>query len=90
MGMNRRKTPIGRLGLWLTGLLLAVSMAAVAEPPQDKLVSIDRRSAPVERVLQDIQEQTGLSFVYREELVKGWPRSTSGHCSDSRPHQVRL
>ena len=76
MGMNRRKTPIGRLGLWLTGLLLAVSMAAVAEPPQDKLVSIDRRSAPVERVLQDIQEQTGLSFVYREELVKGWPRIT--------------
>jgi len=57
-------------------LLLLTPLIAWAQPPQDKKISIDYKDATVEKVLQDIQKQTGLSFVYRMELVRTWPKIT--------------
>lgn len=64
------------LSLFLIVIFMFLPSGVNAEVPQDKIICVDYKSTLVETVLQDIQKQTGLSFVYRVELVKTWPRIT--------------
>ena len=76
--MKRKKKNRCYYGLSLVILMifLLYPLMSKAQMPQDKIISVNYKSALVENVLQDIQKQTGLSFVYRVELVKTWPKIT--------------
>ncbi len=76
--MNAKETRSNIRGLLLLLIVMFMFLPSGvnAEVPQDKIISVDYKSTLVETVLQDIQKQTGLSFVYRVELVKTWPRIT--------------
>ena len=60
--------------LWaMAWLLPTVSHAAM---PADTKVSVDFKSVPVVTVLNAIQKQAGLSFVYSTEEAARWPKVT--------------
>ena len=68
--MQRRICVLLLAMLWL---LPAISRAAM---PADTKVSVDFKSVPVVTVLNAIQKQAGLSFVYSTEEAAQWPRVT--------------
>lgn len=76
MDTKRKKTGLFSMLLLCLMILMVFPMAVKAQVPQNKIISIDYKSASVENVLQDIQMQTGLSFLYRVELAKTWPKIT--------------
>ena len=57
-------------------LLTVVAVAVHAATPADTEVTISFRSAPAETVLEAIQKQTGLNFVYDATQAKEWPSVT--------------
>lgn len=63
-----------RLSMWLIVLLLYSSVTSAA--PKDKKVSVDFKSVSAVIVLNAVQKQTDLSFVYSTELAASWPLVT--------------
>lgn len=71
------KNTIGRR--WcatLVMLLLTCCMAVWGAPPADTKVSIDVRQASVQQVLNKLQKDAGLNFVYSADVAKTWPAIT--------------
>ena len=60
--------------LWLILSMLPLSVEAAM--PADTKVSVDFKSVPVATVLNAIQKQAGLSFVYSTEEAARWPKVT--------------
>ena len=55
--------------------LMSVAMVSAA-PDIDTKVTVSFKSASVETVLESLQKQTGLNFVYSSDLAKTWPKVT--------------
>ena len=60
----------------LACLLSLHALTARAAMPADTQVSINVKGVTVGQVLDEIQKQSGLSFVYADELAATWPKIT--------------
>ena len=71
--MKKEATYVRKSGLMLLAICLWLLPTAVGAAPGDKKVSVDFKSVPVKTVLNAIQKQAGLNFVYSSQLAATWP-----------------
>lgn len=72
--MKKEATYVRKSCLMLLALCLWLLPATVGAAPGDKKVSVDFKSVPVITVLNAIQKQAGLNFVYSSQLAATWPK----------------
>lgn len=72
--MKKEATHVRISCLMLLALCLWLLPATVGAAPGDKKVNVDFKSVPVKTVLDAIQKQAGLNFVYSSQLAATWPK----------------
>lgn len=56
--------------------LLACTLTAWGAPPADTRVTVNVRQAPAHTVLNKLQKDAGLNFIYSADVAKTWPAIT--------------
>lgn len=62
--------------LIVTGILFVSLLQAQEQAGISKTVTLDKRQAPLEEILEEIEEQAGVSFSYESSMIAGLPLVT--------------
>lgn len=74
--MSNKKSSKLTFAMVLLWIALMLPLSALASMPADTRVSLNAKSVPVEDVLKQLKQQSGLNFVYSSDLAKTWPKIT--------------